>query len=83
LQRRTHKFAQQVIRLHRDRELWTALLRNGLRNIDEHFSRAAARHSLEELLGALKVLHGVGRPEQNDLMTGGALNRSTAIDWGG
>jgi O-antigen biosynthesis protein len=56
------EFARQVIRLHRDRELWTALSRNGLRNIEEHFSSAAAKRNLEELLGDLGVLRGTVRP---------------------
>jgi glycosyltransferase involved in cell wall biosynthesis len=56
------EFAQQVIRLHRDRELWTVLSQNGLKNVDEHFSGAAAKHNLEELLIDLGVLRGVVRP---------------------
>ena len=55
------EFAQQVIRLHRDRELWAALSRSGLKNIALHFSRATAKHNLEELLIDLGVLHGAVR----------------------
>ncbi|MEY2490327.1 MAG: hypothetical protein QOC70_2269 [Verrucomicrobiota bacterium] len=50
------EFAQQVVRLHRDRELWTTLSRNGLKNIEEHFSCAAAKRNLEGLLVELGVL---------------------------
>ena len=50
------EFAQQVIRLHRDRKLWTALSRNSLKNVEEHFSRAAAKRNFEELLVELRVL---------------------------
>jgi glycosyltransferase involved in cell wall biosynthesis len=50
------EFARQVIRLHRDRQLWTALSTNGLKNIEEHFSRAAAKRNLEGLLTELGVL---------------------------
>ena len=53
------EFAQQVIRLHRDRELWTVLSQNGLKNVEEHFSRAAAKRNLEELLVQLGVLPNV------------------------
>jgi glycosyltransferase involved in cell wall biosynthesis len=68
------EFAQQVIRLHRDPELWTALSRDGLKNIDEHFSRTAARHSLEELLIQLEVLDGIPPPGtvSGNLLTGRA-----------
>lgn len=70
------EIAQQVIRLHRDRELWTALSKNGLRNIEEHFSSAAAKHNLEELLVELGVLPGAIRPGAagTKLRTGGALS---------
>jgi GT2 family glycosyltransferase/glycosyltransferase involved in cell wall biosynthesis len=50
------EFAREVIRLHRDQKLWTALSTNGLKNIDEHFSRAAAKRNLEGLLAELGVL---------------------------
>ncbi len=61
---RPQEFAQQVIRLHRDRELWLALSRNGLKNIDEHFSRTAAKRNLEELLSQLGVLASASAPKQ-------------------
>jgi len=57
------EFAQQVIRLHRDRELWAALSRNGLKNVEEHFSRAAAKRNLEELLVQMGVLPNVQTAE--------------------
>ena len=70
------EFAKQVIRLHRDRELWTALSRNGLKNVEEHFSSAAAKRNLEELLIQLEVLGGAPRPKrQGKLPADGALNR--------
>ena len=50
------EFAAQVIRLHRDRELWNTLSRNALTNVEEHFSSAAARRNLEHLLTQLGVL---------------------------
>jgi O-antigen biosynthesis protein len=50
------EFAEQLIRLHRDRELWTALSKNSLKNIEQHFSSAAAKRNLEELLVHLGVL---------------------------
>lgn len=43
-------FAAAMVRLYRDRDLWETLVRNGLRNIDTHFSRQTARATLERLL---------------------------------
>jgi glycosyltransferase involved in cell wall biosynthesis len=58
------EFAQQIIRLHCDQELWMRLSRNGLSNIEEHFSRTAAKRNLEELLVQLEVLNGAARTER-------------------
>jgi glycosyltransferase involved in cell wall biosynthesis len=71
------EFAQQVVRLHRDQELWTTLSRNGLENIEEHFSCAAAKRNLEGLLVELGVLRGAGRSgtAKGKLLTGKAVNR--------
>ncbi len=49
-------FAAQIVRLHHDPELWEHLSYEGLQNIEEHFSFAAAQASLEQLLYELKVL---------------------------
>jgi glycosyltransferase involved in cell wall biosynthesis len=43
-------FADQVIRLYRDRLLWEKLSRNGQLNVETHFSRGAARTAIEALL---------------------------------
>ncbi len=45
-------FAAAVVRLYRDRALWTQLSRNGLDNVRMHFSPEAARHSLRQSLPA-------------------------------
>jgi len=58
------EFAQQVIRLHRDRELWTALSRNSLKNVEEHFSHATAKRNLEELLLQLGVVAAKPSPAE-------------------
>lgn len=50
------EFAAQVLRLHRDPELWNALSRNSLKNIERHFSSAAAKRNLGMLLSKLKIL---------------------------
>jgi O-antigen biosynthesis protein len=42
-------FAAAVIRLYRDEALWTRLSRNGLANIERHFSFAAAREAVQRL----------------------------------
>jgi glycosyltransferase involved in cell wall biosynthesis len=52
------EFAEQVIRLHGEPQLWTALSKNGLKNIEQHFSSAAAKRNLAELLTQLGVLRG-------------------------
>lgn len=43
-------FADAVIRLHQDSELWSRLSSGGLRNVEEHFSFEAARIALEQAL---------------------------------
>ncbi len=43
-------FAAHIVALHRDADLWQRLSRNGLRNIEEHFSMACAKRQVEELL---------------------------------
>lgn len=45
-------FADSVVRLYRDPALWTRLSENGIRNIETHFSIAAARRSLVRILAA-------------------------------
>jgi glycosyltransferase involved in cell wall biosynthesis len=49
-------FAAEVVRLYRDAALWRKLSRNGRRNIEEHFSFAAAKRNLAALLCQLQVL---------------------------
>ncbi|MFN8697155.1 MAG: glycosyltransferase [Burkholderiales bacterium] len=44
-------FADAMIRANTDAALWATLRDNGLRNIDEHFSRATASRALAGLLG--------------------------------
>lgn len=43
-------FARAVVEVYRDRELWARLSANGMRNIETHFSRAAARETMRRLL---------------------------------
>lgn len=50
------EFADQVVRLHRDPVLWDRLSKGGIENVGQHFSFAAARANLENLLRHLKVL---------------------------
>lgn len=44
------EYADAVIRLYRDADLWTSLSRNGLENVRRQFSFEAARQTLERLL---------------------------------
>lgn len=44
-------FAAHVVRLHRDEALWNRLSANGLDNVERHFSFAAAREALRQVLG--------------------------------
>ena len=50
-------FADEVVRLHRDPRLWERLSKNGIKNVEQYFSLAAARRNLAELLTELGVLH--------------------------
>lgn len=52
------EFAEHIIRLHRDRALWEKLSKNGIRNIEKHFSIAAAKRNLKHVLAELGVLAG-------------------------
>ncbi|MFZ1220034.1 MAG: glycosyltransferase [Chthoniobacterales bacterium] len=49
-------FADEVVRLHGDARLWERLSKNGIENVEEYFSLAAARHNLDGLLVELGVL---------------------------
>ena len=49
-------FARQVVRLCRDESLWKKLSENGQKNIQQHFSFAAAKRGLTTLLSELKVI---------------------------
>jgi GT2 family glycosyltransferase/glycosyltransferase involved in cell wall biosynthesis len=44
------EFAEQVIRLYQDEELWEKLSRGGLDNVQNYFSFQAAKKSIKELL---------------------------------
>ncbi|HEY0181021.1 MAG TPA: glycosyltransferase [Dokdonella sp.] len=44
-------FAAAVVRLYRDAALWQRLSRNGLANVERHFSFASARGVLQRMLG--------------------------------
>lgn len=44
------QFADAVVRAYGDRELWEKLSRNGLANVERHFSFGAARKALEGIL---------------------------------
>jgi glycosyltransferase involved in cell wall biosynthesis len=50
------EFAEEVVRLHRDAQLWERLSKNGIENVEQYFSLGAARRNLEELLTELGVL---------------------------
>jgi glycosyltransferase involved in cell wall biosynthesis len=43
-------FAADVVRLYRDEALWNTLSANGLANVERHFSFAAARTAVQQLL---------------------------------
>ena len=48
------EFADQVVRLYRNKDLWQRLSENGVENVRKHFSLDAARHSIESLLDKLE-----------------------------
>lgn len=66
-------FAAQIIRHHRDESLWNKLSRNGYKNIEEHFSFAAATRALSSLLAELHVL---GSPRGRGRRTAGITSQS-------
>jgi GT2 family glycosyltransferase/glycosyltransferase involved in cell wall biosynthesis len=45
-------FAAEVVRLYRDPALWSTLSANGLANVEQHFSFAAARTAVQKLFEA-------------------------------
>lgn len=55
-------FASAVVRLHEDDALWERLARAGIENVREHFSFAAARAGLRELLEHLEVIEAAPAP---------------------
>ena len=44
-------FAEAVVRLYRDEELWNRLSMNGIQVMERHFGFAAARQAVEQLIG--------------------------------
>jgi len=65
-------FAAQVARLYRDPILWERLSKNGIRNIEQHFSAAAAARNLEKLLVELGMF-SEGRAGSTALPTATAI----------
>jgi len=47
-------FADEVVRLYRDEELWNRISEGAVRNVQEHFSVDAAARSIEDLFGRLE-----------------------------
>ena len=47
-------FADEVVRLYSDESRWRSISDAAIRNVEEHFSLAAARSSIENLLASLK-----------------------------
>jgi hypothetical protein len=50
------QFAEKVVQLHQNPELWARLSKNSLKNVEKHFSKETARRNLEELLAELDVV---------------------------
>jgi glycosyltransferase involved in cell wall biosynthesis len=50
-------FAAAVVRLYRDKSLWTQLSRNGMENVKRHFSFEVARASVDGVLTSLFNAH--------------------------
>jgi len=48
-------FASEVVRLYQDEKLWDRLSEASVKNVEEHFSIAAARNSLTTLFDSLKA----------------------------
>jgi GT2 family glycosyltransferase/glycosyltransferase involved in cell wall biosynthesis len=54
-------FAKHIIQLHRDRERWARLSKNGLQTIQKYFSFEAAKVNLQQLLSDLGLPAGIGK----------------------
>jgi len=54
-------FAGEIVRLYRDRALWQRLAEGGRANVEQHFSVAAARRALAEMLNGLGLERPTGR----------------------
>lgn len=65
-------FARQIVRLSSDAELWTHLSEGGVKNIEEHFSFAAAERGLTALLSELRVLPAGGEGAAARVTSGGS-----------
>jgi glycosyltransferase involved in cell wall biosynthesis len=48
-------FAEKVMRLYADENLWNKLSGNSMRNIEKHFSYEVAKHKLKELLEGNRI----------------------------
>ena len=51
-------FADAVVRLYQDEELWRSFSENGLAHIEKNFSYTAVRGALEKVLGAKSITQG-------------------------
>lgn len=70
-------FARQIVRLSRDPELWTRLSEGGVKNIEEHFSFAAAERGVTALLSGLQVLPPAGAGAAARPATSGSSGRKS------
>jgi GT2 family glycosyltransferase/glycosyltransferase involved in cell wall biosynthesis len=62
------QFAEKVVELHETPQLWNRLSKNSLKNVDKHFSKAAARRHLEAVLADLRILGGPSEVQKNALI---------------
>ena len=56
------EFADAIVRLHQDRELWHHIARGGIENIESHFSFAAVEKELLAAMGSSLLIGGQLRP---------------------
>jgi len=45
------RYAEEIVRLYNDEQLWSTIVKNGYANIERHFSSAIAKHTLQALVG--------------------------------
>jgi glycosyltransferase involved in cell wall biosynthesis len=57
------RFAEYIVELHRNRELWQRLSEAGVRSVEQHFSFNAVRNNFLNALGLVDAAHASSPPD--------------------